>query len=178
MADTQTPVTRDQALAVIARQQALWDDLVARVGPDRINAPGAMGEWTFKDLADHLTVWDQHELARVRAEFTGEPEPAAPWADEANGDDEINAWIQARTQTRSDETVLAEAHALFDDLAALVGQMPDEYLYSPDSIPWEEGYALGPALVSGDWYGHYRDDHQAEVEAWLAGLPAAGNEKR
>jgi hypothetical protein len=175
MADTQAVVTRDEALAAIARQQALWDDLAVRVGPERMHVPGAMGEWTFKDLADHLTIWDQHELARVRAAFTGAPEPVAPWAGEASGDDEINAWIQARTRTRSDETVLAEAHALFDELAALVRQMPEEYLNSQASLPWAEGYALGPALVSGDWYGHFRDDHQAEVEAWLASLPSGSD---
>jgi hypothetical protein len=170
MVDTQAAVTRNEALAAIARQQAVWDDLVERVGPGRMNEPGAMGEWTFKDLADHLTIWDQHELERLRAAFTGEPEPEAPWAGEANGDDEINAWIQARTATRSDATVLAEAHDLFDTFAALVRQMPETYLNSPGSIPWSEDYMLGPALISGDFYSHFRDDHQAEVEAWLAGI--------
>lgn len=172
MVDAETPVTRDEALAAIARQQAVWDDLVARVGPDRISVPGVMGAWTFKDLADHLTIWDQHELARVRAAYTGEPEPTPPWAGEATGDDQINAWIQARTVARSDDTVLAEAHDLFDDLAALIRQMPEAYLNRRGSIPWTDDYILGPAVVSGDWYGHFRDDHQEDVEAWLAGLAA------
>ena len=175
MTEEPSPVTRAEALAALARQQAAWDDLAARVGPDRLDIPGAMGRWTFKDLADHLTVWEQHELARLTAALAGAPEPAPPWPPELTEDDARNAWMQARTTTRSGATVLAEAHAIFDAAAALVRQMPEAYLNSPASIPWLAGLALGPALVRGDWlqfHQHYQEDHAAEVEAWLAALPA------
>ena len=176
-AGEQRPVTRAEALAALARQQAAWDDLVARLGPDRLDLPGAMGAWTFKDLADHLTIWEQYELARLTAALAGESEPAPPWPPELTEDDARNAWMQARTATRSGAVVLAEAHAIFDEVAALVRQMPEEYLNSPASIPWVAGLALGPALVRGEWLQfsqHYQEEHAAEVEAWLAGLPAAG----
>jgi len=29
--------------------------------------PGAMGEWTFKDPASHLTGWREQTIARVEA---------------------------------------------------------------------------------------------------------------
>lgn len=121
MAGEQRPVTRAEALAALARQQAAWDDLVARVGPDRLDLPGSMGARTFKDLADHLTVWEQGELARLTAALAGEPEPAPPWPPELTGDDERNAWMQARTATRSGATVLAEAWKWYATASGLGG---------------------------------------------------------
>ncbi|MDF2734773.1 MAG: hypothetical protein K0S97_1396 [Chloroflexota bacterium] len=48
---------RDRLVASIRAERALWADLVTEIGEDRMTEPGAMGEWTFKDLASHLLAW-------------------------------------------------------------------------------------------------------------------------
>lgn len=47
--------TKGQALAAIDAERNAWRELVAAVGPGRMDAPGPMGDWTFKDLVAHLT---------------------------------------------------------------------------------------------------------------------------
>ena len=73
MADSRA---KADALARIDAERRYWRDLVAEVGEDRMDEPGPMGEWTFKDLAAHLLGWRQRTIARLEAAAAGEREPA------------------------------------------------------------------------------------------------------
>src|SRR5262245_32043991 len=112
--------TRAQLLQEIHDEQRLWRDLVAEVGRDRMDQPGPMGEWTFKDLASHLAGWRNRTLARLEAAAAGLPEPLAPWPSELKDDDPINEWIRERDRARSLDDVLADYDHSFDRLAAVV----------------------------------------------------------
>jgi hypothetical protein len=93
-------VNRDQALAAIDAERAAWDALVAAVGERRLDEPGPMGEWSFKDLAAHLTGWRARTVQRLEAAVRGEPEPSPPWPAEFEDDDEINDWIHQGNRDR------------------------------------------------------------------------------
>ena len=40
-----------------------------------LEQPGAMGDWTFKDVAAHLTAWRRRTVVRLEAAARGEAEP-------------------------------------------------------------------------------------------------------
>jgi hypothetical protein len=157
-----------------ARRQALieriegvrrrWQTLVAAVGKDRIEQPGAMGDWTFKDLAAHITSWRRRTVNRLEAAGRGEPEPPNPWPAELgeDEDDAINAWIHDRTKDRPATELLAESDAIYDEMIAAVRALPIEAVTSPDRFPW-----LGGPLADADFGGHL-DEHEPSVRAWLA----------
>src|SRR3954463_1532645 len=108
---------REQVIAGIEAVRQRWRALVADVGPNRLEQPGAMGDWTFKDVAAHLTAWRRRTVARLEAAARGEPEPPAPWSAELPGDaedDPINDWIHERTKDRPAAELLAEADAVYD----------------------------------------------------------------
>src|SRR5262245_12619250 len=124
--------SKDQALAAIDAERADWDALVAAVGERRMDEPGPMGEWSFKDLAAHLTGWRDRTIRRLEAAARGEPEPPVPWPAELEDDDEINAWIHARNHDRPAAAVLRDAADSWDRLRAAVAALPDESLSSGD----------------------------------------------
>jgi hypothetical protein len=45
--------------------------------------------------------------------------------------------------------------------------LPDEALDDPDRFPWLEGSALGPAIVSGEFFSHLHEEHEPEIRRWL-----------
>lgn len=49
--------TKDRLLATIRDEREQWRGLVGEVGEEWMERSGPMGEWTFKDLAAHLTGW-------------------------------------------------------------------------------------------------------------------------
>src|SRR5215212_9030215 len=108
--------------------RARWRRLVADVGPDRLEEPGAMGDWTFKDVAAHLTAWRRRTVNRLEAAARGQPEPRPPWPAELgeDEDDPINAWIHDQTRDRPAADLLREADAIYDEFIAAIKALPSE----------------------------------------------------
>jgi hypothetical protein len=153
-------------IAHIRGLQERWRRLVAGVPDERMEEPGPMGEWTFKDLAAHLTGWRRRTVMRLEAAARGEPPPANPWPAEL-GDDEddpINAWMHDQSRDRPLAEVLAEADRVYDDFVAAVEKLPPEMLTDPKRFDW-----LGSAaLAEADFAGHL-NEHEPDVRRWLAG---------
>ena len=154
--------TKAEQIAAIRADQQFWRDLAAEVGPDRYAEAGPMGEWTFADMAGHLAAWRGRTIARLEAAGRGEPEPAAPWPDELDGDDVINPWIRDHDAGRSPEDLVQGYEASYDRLIAAIDALPDRLLTDPKAFAW-----LGEPLVEVDFTGHLHEEHVPDVRAWL-----------
>jgi hypothetical protein len=156
--------SKDQLIERIAAKQQAWRDLVTEVGRERMNEPGPMGDWTFRDLVSHLAGWRNRTVARLEAAGRGEPEPADPWPAELTDDDAINDWIHDRDRDRSLDDLLADYDSSFDRLAAAIAALPDDAATKPDYFPWMEG----TAVVEGDFFSHLDEEHEPSIREWLA----------
>ena len=58
---------RSELAARFRSDRDRWRSLVAKVDRARMDEPGPMGEWTFKDLVSHLCAWRLRTLARAEA---------------------------------------------------------------------------------------------------------------
>ena len=162
-----TEVSKGQALAAIERERDAWEALLAQVGEARMLEPGAMGDWTFKDLVAHITGWRARTLRRLEAAANGQPEPKPVWPANLTSDDEINEWIHEQNRDRLLGEVVSESRESFARLAEIVQMLPDEALSEPDYFPWLEGKALGPELVKGGPFSHWHEEHEPNVRRWL-----------
>jgi hypothetical protein len=156
--------TKAELLGTIAADRRLWTDLVSEVGEGRMNEPGPMGNWTFKDLAAHLLAWRTRNIVRLQARANGGTLPLDPWPGEFQDDDQINAWIHERYRDVSTPDILRQMDQTFVDFAAAIGRLPDALIADPDAIPAFGGVALAEM----DLFGHFRDEHEPSVRAWLA----------
>src|SRR3954464_2671554 len=129
---------RDALIAEIEGVRARWRRLVRDVGPDRVEEPGAMGAWTFKDVAAHLTAWRRRTVNRLEAAARGAPEPPSPWPAELgeDEDDPINAWIHDQTKDRPADELLREADAIYDEFIAATRALPVDAIGDPERFPW------------------------------------------
>ncbi len=167
--------TKGEALAAIERERAAWDTLLGEIGEDRMLEPGPMGEWTFKDLVAHLNGWRNHSLAKIEAVAHGQEAPDPAWPAELGaGDDDderidrINDWIHEQNADRLLTEVLQESREGYARIAAIVEMLPEADLDDPARFPALDGTALGPELVSGDFFGHLHEEHEPAIRAWLA----------
>jgi len=163
----------DPRAAYVERIEAVrarWRLLVAEVGEDRMELPGAMGEWTFKDLALHLTAWRRRTIARLEAAARDEPPPPPPWQVDLGEsdieDDPINDWIHERTKDRPLREVLAEADDAYDAFIAAVKALPAKDLTDPHRFAWLQGDAFVDYQPSG-----HLDEHEPGLRRWLASNP-------
>jgi hypothetical protein len=154
-----------------------WRGLVADVGELRMELPGAMGDWSFKDVAAHLSGWRRRTIDRLEAAGRGDPPPPAPWPAElgvgdVGEDDPINTWIHERTKDRPLSDVLAEADATYDAFIAAIVALPLKDATDPERFDWLEG----EALVDSDPGGHLTE-HEQDVRRWLASAPRGSRER-
>jgi Mycothiol maleylpyruvate isomerase N-terminal domain len=155
-----------EALAAQVRaEQAAWRDLVAEVGDDRMDEPGPMGEWTFRDLVVHLLGWRDRTIRRLEAVAAGQPDPPEAWPADLSDDDAVNDWIQTQGEDRSVPDLLRAADVSYDHLAAALASIPPSILEDPNGIAWLDG----EAAVDVDWLSHLHDEHDASIREWLEG---------
>ena len=156
--------TRGRLVAHIEAERAWWANLVEEVGEGRMNEPGPMGEWTFKDLAAHLLGWRDRTIARLEAAADGREAPPPPWPSGLDDDDPINAWFQARSDGRSVRAVLDDVDRSYERLANAIAALPEDMVTRRDALPWMDGESLAETKL----FGHLHDEHMPSIRAWLA----------
>lgn len=164
------PMTKDQLLGLIQREHAAWDAMVAEVGEARMEEPGVAADWSFKDLAAHLTVWRQRDVDRLQAVARGVTPPPEPWEGKVPDDSNaatVNHWIYVTNRDRPLRDVLAEADTSLTELEAGVAAISEDELFDRERYPWMEGSSLSDSII-GNSPGHYFNDHEPDVRAWIA----------
>ena len=143
-----------------------WEALLDRVGPARMEQPGVNGDWSMKDLVAHMYYgWQPKLIAGMQAAQRGEPEPPPPWPANLQTDDEINAWIYEINQGRALDEVLDESDRFFQQLLAVIEDLPDDVHIEAEG----RLVCLGDKRFrAGEFFDHFHDDHEADVRAWLA----------
>ncbi|MEA2572944.1 MAG: hypothetical protein QOH93_242 [Chloroflexia bacterium] len=166
-----TPQSKQQLTEQITQERTHWENLVEEVGRERMDEPGAMGEWTFKDLIAHMIGWWEYEIGRREAGLRGE-RPKAPSGIEGTEDwdaDRVNQVFYDRYKHRSLDDVLNDSSSVWQRMEALVQSLPERDLLEPGRFSWEGGKALGPAILY-DFSEHLHDEHEAGIREWLERL--------
>lgn len=174
----ETATSKTALLNAIEAERLGWEALVAEIGEERMTQPGANQDWSFRDTAAHLNAWREQTLARLEAAARDQPPPPPPWPadldeDSDEGTDRINAWFAERDRNRPLADVLGTTREQFRRLRQAVEALPERDLLEPGRYPWLAGEPLGPAVLGGS-FGHFHDDHEPAIRAWLAGLGARG----
>jgi len=162
---TQTPNKR-ALLEQIEREHAIWDQLVAEIGEERMLEPGATGAWTFKDVVAHLQGWRTKTLARLDAALHNRAPAAPPWPAHLSEEDDvdaINAWIYQANRDRPLQEVLSEYRRSFQRMHDAVAALSECDLTYPGRYAWLGGQPL--ATVATDSFGHFHYEHEANYVA-------------
>jgi hypothetical protein len=157
------PMTGPRLASILHTERAQWNALLAQVGPERLEIPGALGEWSVKQLVAHLTWYEQAVVEGAQQVLkTGTFTRRRPAGVSL---DEQNAQIADDSRARPASDVLAEADAVFGQLLVLIEACPQDLLNDPgvlglpdDMVPW-----MG---VANNSYAHYRE-HEPDLRAWL-----------
>jgi uncharacterized protein (TIGR03083 family) len=156
---------REDVVAQVDREREAWRSLVQEVGPDRMEEPGPMGDWSFKDLAAHLLAWRERTIARLEAAGGGPPATEAFWpAHVADDDDSVNAWIHEQDRDRPAADVLRDVDQSYARMRAAIERLDEDVVVTPGRLPWLDGASLAQASHSS----HFMNDHEPSVREWLA----------
>jgi hypothetical protein len=156
--------SKAQLLDDLRDEQARWEALLQDIGEDHMTQPGVAADWSIKDIAAHLTGWRRRTVARFQAALRNEPASPPPWPPHLQTDDEINAWIYAADRDRPLADVLRESRDVFGQLVEALDAFPEAELLALGRFPWLEGEPLSGAI----FFGHFHEEHEPDMRAWLA----------
>lgn len=135
--------------ALLARIEVSWSALMETldgIPDDRLAEPGAVGEWSLKDLLGHIAFWDEVAVQDAERALAGQPDDH----------DDYQTMNDADYLRRRDRALPEQRSAMHQAHAALI-----DYL---DDIEGLDATALDVA-IKGAAYEHY-DEHVADIRAW------------
>jgi hypothetical protein len=156
---------KSELLNWLQEEYQKWEVFLDQIGPARMDQPGVNGDWSMKDVVAHLTGWNRWLVARLQAAGRHEAEPPPPWPADVQTEDEINAWIYESNRGRSVREVLDETRQVHQQLLAVIDSLPDEVRIEPE---WHLVWLDDQRFPVGEFFDHFRDDHEPDVRAWLA----------
>jgi len=148
-------------LALIDAERTRLDAALESIARERMEAPGADGDWSAKDVLAHIT-WSERELVgvlRARAMVGSEL-----WM---LSQDERNAAVYAQNHDRALDDVLAEARRGFADLRAEIERLSDAEMNSAATIPDMPGGLAPWQFLAGGTWRHYAE-HLPALQALAA----------
>ncbi len=162
--------TKAGLLEQIDNAVATWDELAAAALRADPNRPGAMGDWTFVDVAGHLNGWRARSVGRMEAAASGTEPPPPPWPEGMTnrtdeGIEEINRWFHEQYRDRPVAELLAEAQEQWRRIRAAAEIVSESDLLTTGHYPWLSGYPLSEVIVGE--VEHFHDEHEADLRQWL-----------
>ncbi len=161
-------MNKSEIIGALQTERARYEEMLAQAGVERLNQPGATGEYSFKDVIAHLTAWQRRTVARLQAAKRGETPQLPNW--DAEEVDRVNARIFETNRNRSVEEVLREWRQVFQQVINSAEALSEEELADANRFDWMEGEPLSAVLASS--YGHYHDEHEPSLRAWLEQMNA------
>jgi len=164
-----------QIIAALRKIFGRWQDALAGMSEEQINAAIFDGGLSIKDVLAHLTIWQKISVARMEAAGK-DREPDYPYWPTEEIDPEspeelnrLNAWIFETNHGRPWADIYQEWRDRFAYLLVLCEAFPEKELLEVDRYAWLKGYALAAVLV-GTFEHH--DEH---MDDWVALMGRPGS---
>ncbi len=153
-------MTKPELLQAIQKGRTDFEATLARLTPEQMTAPGAMGEWSVKDILGHIGVWESRLVTILYAIEQG----ATPQTFRTQAEvDQANAESFAEQRDRPLDRVLADFHGVHKQLLKRLEAVEERDLNDPKRFKWMEDEPL-EKLVAGDTFVHYAE-HRPAIEA-------------
>lgn len=162
-------MSKADILEELQRENANFEALLGEVGEDRMSTAWVADNWSIKDIVAHMAGWREKAVGKFRAAASGEPTPPPPWPshlheEDENDLDDINAWLYEQSKDKSPQEVMQRSRDVYHQLFEAIAAMPDEFIEDPTKLGWEQGEVLNGASL----FGHFHDEHEQDIQDWLA----------
>lgn len=152
--------SKEEFIDRILTSRAKLDEVVGKITPLFMTAPGACGDWSVKDILAHLS-WHEQEMFNLILNRT------------LAGSDLWNVSLELRNRTIYEENrdrdlkdVMDDTKVVFEGLMDVMKTLTEEDLQDASHFsgmpsnwkPWE--------IIAQNTYEHY-DDHLNDLAAWL-----------
>jgi hypothetical protein len=156
-------VTKQELRASLEESRAALLDAIDGLTPEQLLQPRAVGEWSVRDILQHLSLWEA-ELVRLLM-HVDQGRRAVGQSFVPNPDfDSLNARWHAETKDRPLDRVLEDFHGVRRQTRRWIDEFSDEDLERLRRESWLHNQSLAR------WIAEYSYEHEQEhtqaIRAW------------
>jgi hypothetical protein len=149
------PTTKKALIDEMKTERLALENFLAEFTPDQMIQPGALGEWSVKDVLAHLIEWEQMFLGWYAAGQRGEKPPTPAEGYTWRQLPALNKAVYKKHRERSLEDVLQQFHASYVQTLELVESVPEGDLFVRGLYPWMGQNNLA-AFIHANGGAHYK----------------------
>ncbi len=153
-------------LSDIREERARLERVLERIDGTAMVEPGAVGQWSAKDVLAHIAYWERTYRGWIEAASCGEtvemPAPGLTWEDV----DLFNDRAYQASRDRSLADVRAEFAASYPLILGSIEATDEAVLLDPERNPLGARAPLWE-FAAANTSDHYRE-HRESIETWLA----------
>jgi uncharacterized protein (TIGR03083 family) len=146
---------KKQLLDELLSSRAQLLDSIDGLTPGQLTAPGAVEEWSVRDLLQHLSLWEA-ELVRFLLHLDRGRQPVGESFVADPDFDAINARWHAETKDRPLDKVIEDLHGVRRQTVRWVTEMSPEALNRKGPETWLRGRPVWK------WIAEYAFEHEKE----------------
>lgn len=143
-----------ELLGDIRRERRLLESLLGTLEPDEMVQPGAVGEWSVKDVLAHLVAWEQIFLDWYQAGVQKQAPKVSPVGMKRSAIDALNLVIYEGNRADPLEKVQAEFQDSYRQIMETLEAAPEEAMFLPGAYAWTGKLALAD-YIAGNTCNHY-----------------------
>jgi hypothetical protein len=168
-------ISRDDAVRLLEEQHAELTDLFGELDVEAFVRRGTIGdgEWSAKDLAAHLGVWEDIAVETIEAFGRGERPAVEDWFSQDGAGDRVNDEGVRRFLDASPDDVRARFEDLHARVVAAILATDDEGWSAPYPYVEEDrtlGDRVGSLLGADDGRFRHASAHLADLRAYVASM--------
>lgn len=141
-------------LESIHTQRGILEKKIGEMSSEELVYPGSMGEWSVKDILQHLVDWEQRWIswyvAGKRGETVETPAPGYNWRQMGL----LNKIYRQKHKNRPLDEVLTDFHDSYRQITDMIEEIPEEEMLSIGIYPWTKKLPL-IAWIAGNTCEHY-----------------------
>ena len=135
-------------------EREMLEQKINGLTPDELVYPGSMGDWSVKDIIQHLVDWEQRWIGWYQAGKCGEivvtPEPGYNWRQMG----QLNEKYRLLHKARPLDEVMVDFQASFQQVLSLIEKIPEEEMLRLHVYAWTGKLPL-IAWIAGNTCDHY-----------------------
>ncbi len=145
-----------------SRQEMI--ELLDGVPEEWMTEPGVVGDWSIKEVLDHLSHWEGQLVTLLFQAKRGVAKPTTPHFGTESVDEVNKRWAEA-SKERALDMIWQDWMGVRKQTIRRVSEMSDQDLNDPKRFPWQEGVPLYE-WIQNDSFGH-EEGHADQIRQWL-----------
>ena len=157
--------SKAQLLKDIHTERMRLERNLSTLSAEEMSQPGVTGTWSVKDILAHLVAWERLLLEWYQAGLKGYSASTLPVGMSHNAISILNQEIYDSNRSRSLDEILAEFHASYQQMLAVIQEIPESDMFVHGRFDWTGKLTLAD-YIAGNTCNHYAWA-KSQIRKWM-----------